>query len=124
MALHHTKYKQNYKQYILECLKTEDAFIGKQPTEDELIKYLFDRFNSEYRWSIERQGKQKALTDWLQGLAIRIPFYYEDIINLAVEMGSIDANPSDQLTEKVCENYFTFMANMILSFEPKSVEVA
>ena len=50
MALHHTKYKQNYKEYILECLKTEDAFIGKQPTEKELINYLFDRFFSEYGW--------------------------------------------------------------------------
>ena len=103
MALHHTKYKQNYKQYILECLKTEDAFIGKQPTEDELIKYLFDRFYSEYGWLMERVGKQEALTDWLQGLAINIPYWHGDIIDLAVEMGSIDANPSDQLTEKVCE---------------------
>jgi hypothetical protein len=124
MALHHTKYKQNYKEYILECLKTEDAFIGKQPTEEELIKYLFDRFYSEYGWLMERVGKQEALTDWLQGLAIHIPYWHDDIIDLAIEMGSIDANPSDQLTEKVCENYFTFMANMILSFEPKSVEVA
>jgi len=124
MALHHTKYKQNYKEYILECLKTEDAFIGKQPTEEELINYLFDRFFSEYGWLMERVGKQEALTDWLQGLAINIPYWNGDIIDLAIEMGSIDANPSDQLTEKVCENYFKFMANMILSFEPKSVEVA
>ena len=104
--------------------KTEDAFIGKQPTEDELINYLFDRFNSEYRWSIERQGKQKALTDWLQGLAIHIPFYYEDIINLAIEMGSIDENPNLKLSQKVCDNYWSFMANVILSFEPKNKEVA
>ena len=124
MKLHHTAYKKNYKKYILECLKTEDAFIGKQPTEDELINYLFDRFNSEYRWSIERQGKQKALTDWLQGLAIHIPFYYEDIINLAIEMGSIDENPNLKLSQKVCENYWSFMANAILSFEPKNKEVA
>lgn len=124
MKLHHTAYKKNYKKFILECLKTEDCFIDKKPTDEELIIYLFNRFNSEYRWSIERQGKQKALTDWLQGLAIRIPFYYEDIINLAIEMGSIDANPSEKLSDKVCENYWSFMANIILSFEPKSVEVA
>ena len=124
MKLHHTAYKKNYKKYILECLKTEDAFIGKQPTEDELINYLFDRFNSEYRWSIERQGKQKALTDWLQGLAIHIPFYYEDIIDLAIEMGSIDENPNLKLSQKVCDNYWSFMANVILSFEPKNKEVA
>ena len=45
--LHHTAYKKNYKEYILECLKTEDVFIGKQPTEEELINYLFDRFEKE-----------------------------------------------------------------------------
>jgi len=124
MKLHHTAYKKNYKKYILECLKTEDIFIDKQPTDEELIDYLFDRFNSEYGWSIERQGKQKALTDWLQGLAIRIPFYYEDIIYLAIEMGSIDENPNEKLKERVCENYWSFMANAILSFEPKNKEVA
>tara|TARA_R100000781_G_scaffold13712_3_gene11768 strand:+ start:1943 stop:2314 length:372 start_codon:yes stop_codon:yes gene_type:complete len=120
--LHHTKYKNNYKNFILGCLKTEDVFIDEKPTDEELINYLFDRFNSEYGWSIERQGKQKALTDWLQGLAIHIPFYYEDIIALAVDMGSIDENPSEKLAQRVCENYWSFMANMILSFEP--VEVA
>ena len=124
MKLHHTAYKKNYKKYILECLKTEDIFIDKQPTDEELIDYLFDRFNSEYGWSIERQGKQKALTDWLQGLAIRIPFYYEDIIDLAIKMGSIDEKPNEKLKERVCENYWSFMANAILSFEPKNKEVA
>tara|TARA_R110000765_G_scaffold139446_2_gene239582 strand:+ start:487 stop:861 length:375 start_codon:yes stop_codon:yes gene_type:complete len=124
MKLHHTAYKKNYKKYILECLKTEDIFIDKQPTDEELIDYLFDRFNSEYGWSIERQGKQKALTDWLQGLAISIPFYYEDIINLAIKMGSIDEKPNEKLKERVCENYWSFMANAILSFEPKNKEVA
>ena len=119
MALHHTKYKQNYKQYILECLKTEDAFIGKQPTEDELIKYLFDRFYSEYGWNIERVGKQKAMTEWLQGLALNIEYWNDSIVPLAIKMGSIDENPSEKLKAKVIDNYWSFMANVILGFEPK-----
>ena len=124
MKLHHTKYKKNYKKYILECLKNEDIFINKNPTDQELTNYLFDRFYSEYDFQIKRKGKQQALTDWLQGLAIHIPYYYEDIINLAVDMGSIEPNPSDKLTSKVCNNYWSFMANIILSFEPKNQEVA
>ena len=121
--LHHTAYKKNYKKYILECLKTEDDLIGKQPTEEELINYLFDRFFSEYGWLMERVGKQQALIDWLQGLAINIPYWDEDIINLAIEMGSIDENPNEKLKEKVCDNYWSFMANAILSFEPKYKKV-
>jgi len=124
MKLHHTAYKKNYKKYVLECLKNEDIFTDKKPTDEELINYLFDRFNSEYGFNIQRVGKQKALTEWLQGLAINIPFYYEDIINLAVDMGSIEPNPSDKIEDIVINGYWSFMANIILSFEPKSQEVA
>ena len=124
MKINHINYKKKYKKYILECLETEDCFIDKNPTDEELISHLFKRFYSEYRLSISRYGKQKALEDWLSGLAINIPYMNGDIINLAVEMGSIDANPSEKLSERVCENYWSFMANIILSFEPKNKEVA
>jgi len=124
MTLHHTAYKKNYKQYILNCLDSEDSLINKSLTEEEKINYLFNRFYSEYGHEIRRTGKQKALSKWLSGLAINIPFYYEDIIDLAIEMGSIDPNPSEQLAQRVCENYWSFMANAILSFEPKSNEVS
>ena len=119
MKLHHTEYKANYKHYILECLKTEDVFIGKSPTDEELTAHLFERFNSEFSFSIQQAGKHQALTEWLQGLAISIPFYYEDIIDLAIEMGSIEPEPSDKLRDTVINNYWRFMANVILSFEPK-----
>jgi hypothetical protein len=32
-------------------------------------------------------------------------------------MGSIDPNPSDKLRSKVEQNYWLFMANIIMSFE-------
>ena len=118
MALHHTEYKKNYKNYILDCLDSEDDLIDKSLTEQEKLKYLFDRFNSEYGFMVQRVGKQNALAEWLSGLAINIDYYYEDIIKLAVKMGSIDANPSEELQERVCNNYWNFMANIILSLEP------
>jgi len=118
MKLHHTKYKQNYKNYILDCIELDnDGNILK--TEQDKINYIFDRFYSEYKWNVDRMGKYKAMSEWLSGLALDIPFYYEDIIKLAVDMGSIDENPSDKLKSKVQKNYFDFMANVILSFEPK-----
>jgi len=36
-------------------------------------------------------------------------------------MGSIDENPSEKLQEKVCNNYFNFMAKIILSIEPSHI---
>ena len=119
--LHHTKYKENYKKYILGTIETG---INDEPLkkDQEKIKYIFDRFNSEYGFMVERVGKQKAIAEWLSGLALDIEYYYDDIVNLAVKMGSIDPNPSDQLRSKVEQNYWLFMANIIMSFEPKELK--
>tara|TARA_R100001015_G_C4592676_1_gene148070 strand:- start:582 stop:1100 length:519 start_codon:yes stop_codon:yes gene_type:complete len=117
MKLHHTQYKQNYVNYILDTINEE---INGKPlinTKDK-ISYIFERFYNEYGWNIKQQGKSKAMTEWLSGLALNIVYTYSDIIKLAIEMGSIDENPSDKLQDKVCENYFNFMANIILSIEP------
>jgi len=119
--VHHTQYKKNYKKYILECLETEDELIGKNLSDDEKINYLFDRFGNEYGFQIERMGEYKAMTEWLSGLAINIPYTYSEIIDLAIDMGSINNNPSEALKDRVIENYFSFMANVILSFKSKEV---
>ena len=68
---------------------------------------------------ILRVGKQKAMSEWLSGLALSIEYMNDDIVKLAIEMGSIDENPSEKLQAKVIENYWSFMANVILSFKPK-----
>ena len=116
--LHHTEYKKNYKNYILSTIEEDEE--GKPLTTDqEKINYIFNRFNSEYGFMIERVGKQKAISEWLSGLALDLPFYYNEIVDLAVKMGSIDPNPSDKLRERVEQGYWDFMANIIMSFEPK-----
>ena len=120
--LHHTEYKKNYKNYILSTIE-EDGEGNPLKTDQEKINYIFDRFNSEYGWNIERVGKQKAMTEWLQGLALNIEYWNDAIVPLAIKMGSIDPNPSEKLQSKVIENYWAFMANVILSFEPKKGEI-
>lgn len=118
MKLHHTKYKENYKNYILGTIETG---LDDEPltTDQEKIKYIFDRFNAEYGHMVARLGKLKAMSEWLQGLALDIEYYYDDIVKLAINMGSIDPNPNQKLIEKVENNYWDFMANIILGFEPK-----
>ena len=116
--LHHTEYKKNYKNYILSTIE-EDGWGKSLTTDSEKINYIFNRFNSEYGFMIARVGKQKAIAEWLSGLALSIEYMNDNIINLAIKMGSIDENPSEKLQAKVIENYWSFMANVILSFEPK-----
>jgi len=117
MKLHHTKYKDNYKKYILSTIET--GLNDEELTNDkDKIEYLFSRFHSEYGWNIKNVGKYQAMSEWLSGLALDIDFTYYDIVQLAIKMGSIDENPSQKLIDKVFENYWGFMANIILSFEP------
>jgi hypothetical protein len=116
--LHHTEYKKNYKNYILSTID-EDVEGNPITSDNDKIKYIFDRFNSEYGWRVNQVGKIAAMIDWLQGLALNIEFYNDAIINLAVKLGSIDENPSEKLQDRVIENYWNFMANIILSFETK-----
>ena len=118
MKLHHLKYKENYKKYILSTIETgsNDEPLNK---DQDKIKYIFDRFNSEYGFMINRVGKHKAISEWLQGLALNIEYWNDNIVPLAIKMGSIDENPSEKLQAKVIENYWSFMANIILGFEPK-----
>ena len=117
MKLHHTKYKANYKRYILDTIEIEGNELA---TDEEKVEYLFNRFYSEYDWHIEHYGKQKAMTEWLQGLALDIPYWNNELVPLAIELGSIDNNPSDELQSRVINNYWEFMANIILGFEPTS----
>ena len=116
--LHHTSYKKNYKNYILSTIE-EDGEGKPLTTESEKIDYIFDRFNSEYGFMIERVGKYKAMSEWLSGLALDIEYYDDAIVDLAIKMGSINPNPNDKLKNTVTQNYFDFMANIILGFEPK-----
>jgi hypothetical protein len=116
--LHHTEYKKNYKNYILSTIE-EDGEGKAITTESEKISYIFDRFNSEYSWNIERVGKYKAMSDWLSGLALPIEYYNYKIVKLAKNMGSLDTDSNYKAEQKIINNYFDFMANIILGFEPK-----
>jgi len=119
--LHHTEYKKNYKKYILSTIE-EDINGNLITTDEEKIKYIFDRFYSEYGWSIKRVGKHQTMIEWLQGLALNIEYWNDEIVPLAIKMGSIEENPSDKLKTKVIDNYWSFMANIILSFETDEIK--
>jgi len=118
MKLHHKKYTKNYQDYILATL-TED-YDGKPfKTDEDKINYLFHRFYNEYDWHIKRYGKQKALIEWLSGLAINIAFTNYDIVKLAVKMGSVDKDPTEKEKNQIVNNYFNFIAKIILKMENK-----
>ena len=115
--VHHTKYKPLYEAYILQFVEDED---GREPENKQAcIEALFRKFYSEYGWRVEQVGKHFAMIDWLQGLALPIACYNDEIVDLAIDLQSIDENPSDKLRERVVANYWAFMANIILGMEKR-----
>lgn len=68
----------------------------------EPIQFCYDRFLSEYGYRVKRIGFDKALTEWLQGLAIKIPFWDDDIQEIF------------NLTDKQVKTYFNFMAMRLM----------
>ena len=65
---------------------------------DDPVTHIYDKFIADYNWNIERVGFHKALTEWLQGLALNIPYTNYDIMN------------TFGITEDKLQSYFPFMA--------------
>lgn len=116
MKLSTAKYKKNYRAFILDHID-QDYNGNELKTDKAKIRFLFDRFQSEYGWRIDQVGKRQAMIDWLSGLALSLPCYNGEVIDLAIEMGSIERNPSDKIIDRVLDNYWPFMAGIILDME-------
>ena len=46
MKLNYKHYRENYQNYVLECLDSEDQFIDQEPTDQEKINYAIDRIKN------------------------------------------------------------------------------
>ena len=123
MKLHHTQYKKNYQNFILETISDEQLLSWwscdkeHRLTREASVHYIFDRFFYEMDFEIKRSGKLAAMTEWLQGPALDIPIWNDDIIPLAKKMGSVNDNLTPKQEEKIIDNYWSFMANIVLGLE-------
>ena len=119
MKLHHTKYKKNYAKFILGSIKPYEE--DKPIKDDQKLDYLINVFKKESNFNNQRESFQSAFSYWLSGLpsVIDLPFYNGEIIELAVEMGSLDKNHTEQQAEKIYSIYWNFMAYMVLDMKIK-----
>ena len=119
MKLHHTKYKKNYAKFILGSIKPYEE--DKPIKDDQKLDYLINVFKKESNFNNQRESFQSAFSYWLSGLpsVIDLPFYNGEIIELAVEMGSLDKNHTEQQAERIYTNYWNFMAYMVLDMKIK-----
>ena len=114
----HNNLPENRKYYKYESLLMDAAcnegyddctYFNNLRNHKECAQFIRGRFDSEYGWCIDQKGEMQALTDWLQGLALNIPYMNGDILELA---GMQDASEKEQ--DKITKNYWKFMAMRLL----------
>ena len=92
---------QNYILSVVDSSGFEDCdYFTKCETRQEKISFLKSRFFSEYGYNIKRQGEQRALINWLQGLALDVEFYNVQIIELMDSWGLVKHNAKGDISEK------------------------
>lgn len=103
--------------YILNAISWDGYDIENEPaTDKERLQFLFDTFNKEfvYPQNLHRYGSiQNVFREWIQGLpsCFNIVFTYYDIIGLAKSWGTLKEDASEAESDKICANYFNFIAN-------------
>ena len=110
------KYQENFKNYFLEVIKSQDLPEDIK-TDKEKVNFIFERFNSEYNHAnnIRRQPNfQMRFAEWLQGLAINLPYNYDDIIELAKKLLETDQLKNEN---RIINNYWSFKAYQIIKLK-------
>ena len=112
------KYQENFKNYFLEVIESEDLpeYIK---TDKEKVNFIFERFEDEYNHENNKRRTpilQLRFAEWLQGLAINLPYNYDDIIDLAKKLLETDQLKNE---DKIINNYWSFMALQIIRLNEK-----
>jgi len=100
------------KAYILEAIDNEGYDDAKElKTDKEKLQFLMNTFKSEYGWSIERYGMNKAFAEWIAGLpsSFNIDFENYKILELARAWGSLKAFATEAQEDKILLNWFNFV---------------
>ena len=100
---------QTVKSYILSTIE-DDGNGTELNTNAEKCAYLKERFAAEYGWRVNQVGRQTAMIDWLQGLALHIEYMNYQILQLAKEWGSLPDKATPRQEDKILDNYWTFIA--------------
>ena len=99
-----TEIRAMVQEYILSTVDSSGFescdYFTKCETREEKISFLKGRFFSEYGYEVKRQGEQKAVIGWLQGLALDVEFYNVQIVDLMDSWGLVKHNAKGDITEK------------------------
>lgn len=93
---------------LCECAELPELETNKQAFEALALVY-----QAEYSHEISRaKNYQATFAEYLKGLpsCISVPFMNCEILELAVEWGSLPADYAERQADKILDNYWLFMA--------------
>ena len=103
------KYQENFKNYILSVIDRGDLPQDIK-TDKEKVNFIFKRFEDEYNYENNKRRTpnfQLRFAEWLQGLAINLPYKYNEVIELAKKLLETDKLKNEKA---IINNYWSFMA--------------
>jgi hypothetical protein len=96
------EYRQKAQEVLLSSIDQTGFESCEYYNPESPIKFCHDRFLAEYGHEVSQVGTQKAVTNWLQGLALAIPFYNDDI------------KATFNIEDKHLDNYWSYMASTLI----------
>ena len=107
--------------YLVSALKDVETInleygVVVEDTIAARLQWTVDTFRKEYVYpeNVRRyRNEVNIFREWLMGVpsAIHIDVYNARIIELSKEWGSIPQDATEKQEDKVCENWFNFIAN-------------
>lgn len=110
------KYQENFKNYILSVIDRGDLPQDIK-TDKEKVNFIFKRFEDEYNYENNKRRTpnfQLRFAEWLQGLAINLPYKYNEVIELAKKLLETDKLKNEKA---IINNYWSFMAFQIIKLK-------
>ena len=111
-----SEFNKVVNQYIMDCIDSDGYELKVQPqTDKEKLQFLYNTFWSE-KLQYNREyykSEHAAFMDWIQGLpsSFNVDYEYYRIIELAMLWGSLPHDATEKQTDKICENWFNFIAS-------------
>ena len=105
------------KLYLIDAMRCHlddcDELNAYGLSTKDVIEIIRADFYGSQMWAVSHWGSHQAISDWLQGLALPIDYTYHNIIELAKDWGSIPQDATSKQEDKICDNYWSFMANKL-----------
>lgn len=111
MKLHHSKYKVNYYNYLIDIINDNEQYNGVL---SERLEQLHDHIGTAFSHTVQRVHFHQATTDFLQGLGLPVEMWNSDIIQQAKDFGSCDDELTEKQEDNICNKYYEFMASRLI----------